>query len=99
MGMIPIGSRITVVPEDTTQIIESGASIQIFGVIVNQTGAASLDVTLSEVGGLASTIMILQVSTQGRWVAVDVPFDADLGLSVTTPVDTSCTIIHSQPGT
>jgi len=93
-----IGHLITHVPElQTDQEIRSGESIRVRRVIIETIAGAPSTVVLEQASSPNSVIMRITMAGAGTQ-DVDAEFLADQGVRVTTPPDTTCTIIHSQGG-
>ena len=78
----------------TDSAIASGATITVFGILVEGTSAGQVVV---ELFGTSTVKMLITVAANDS-ETMNIPFVADAGIQVTTPSGVTCTVFHSNAG-
>lgn len=87
-------SRLTRFTSGTGQLLVGGASVVIYGLQINGAGS-SAGITLNTSAGVAFLALRINLN-QSR--SVNIPFLADLGVSLDVDSGVTIDILHSQPG-
>ncbi|MHA2063807.1 MAG: hypothetical protein ACXABY_05410 [Candidatus Thorarchaeota archaeon] len=81
---------------DSPAIIESGASIIVYGFVV--TAIVNQNPVVITTADAVTTLFTIDLSTSGRTEVMETQFIADQGIRVVCPADMTCSIFHSQGG-
>lgn len=88
--------RLTHVPAGQTNFqIASGQTVKVFGIYAENNSGSKATVLVEDVN---DNVLFRLTGNDGDTPDMTTPFLADNGIQVTTPANTTATVLHSQPG-